>query len=112
MSETNTVVEHAATGLKMPETTARKIEELSKGLPADFTYRRVAKQAVIDELDPGSRTDVSFITTDDVDRDQEVVLPQGLGTQSFSGVVTFAHRYDELPVGKNKWIRPKVRGKS
>ena len=112
MTPPEPVVEHAGTGLRVSESLARTLDELSKGLPAECAYRRAAKHAVIDELDPGSRTDVSFITTDDVDRDEEVVLPQGGETKDFSGVVTFAHQYDQLPVGKNLWIRPKVKGKA
>ncbi|HWE92919.1 MAG TPA: hypothetical protein VG269_03025 [Tepidisphaeraceae bacterium] len=101
------VVHHAASGLQMPEALARRIEALSRGLPADFTYRRLARKSDALTLDPGERTDVSVITTDAIDRDGECVLPAGGDWSGYNRVVTFAHRYDQLPVGSNWWIRPK-----
>jgi hypothetical protein len=106
------VVEHAGTGFNMPEAVARKIDNLSKSssLPKDFGYRRIAKAASEFQLEAGSRTDVSTITTDSVDRDIEVVLPGGGDWSKYNKIVTFAHRYDELPVGSNLWIKPKANG--
>ena len=104
------VVEHASTGFQLPEAIARKIDELSRGLPRDFSYRRLARKSDEFTLDPGERTDVSFITTDSLDRDGEVVLPAGGDWSAYNRVVTFAHRYDQLPVGSNWWIRPKGNG--
>ncbi len=104
------IVEHAASGLRMPEPVARRIEELSKGLPSDFTYRRIAKSPAKFRLDDGERTDVSLITTSDVDRDGDCVLPGGGDWSAYNKVVTFAHRYDELPVGSNWWMRPEGNG--
>lgn len=93
-------------GYSMPEKTARKIEELSKGLPADFTFRRMAKSPASFVLTDGDRADVSTITTDSVDRDGDVVLPEGLDRSHFNAVVPFAHKYDQLPVGTCQWIKP------
>lgn len=104
------LVEHAGSGYMIPETLARKIDDLSRNLPKDFVYRRLAKQSDEFTLDPGERTDVSFITTDALDRDNEVVLPAGGDWAAYNRVVTFAHRYDQLPVGSNWWIRPRGRG--
>lgn len=104
------VVEHASTGFRIPEALARKIDELSRGLPKDFTYRRLARKSDEFTLDPGERTDVSFITTDALDRDGEVVVPAGGDWSTYNRVVTFAHRYDQLPVGSNWWIRARGNG--
>lgn len=104
------VVEHAATGFHLPEAIARKIDELSRGLPRDFAYRRLARKSDEFTLEPGERTDFSFITTDSLDRDGEVVLPSGGDWSTYNRVVTFAHRYDQLPVGSNWWIRPRGNG--
>lgn len=94
-------------GLRMFEDTARDIETLSRGLPKDFTYRRFAKAIPPGsmKLDADSRTDVSTITTDAKDRDGEVVLPSGGDWQNYNNVVTFAHQYDELPVGSCLWMK-------
>lgn len=104
------IVEHAGSGLKLPETLARRIDTLSRDLPKDFTYRRLARKSDQFTLDPGERTDVSLITTDAIDRDNECVLPMGGDWTGYNRVVTFAHRYDQLPVGSNWWIRPKSNG--
>ena len=101
------IVEHAASGLRIPEALARRIDALSRGLPGDFAYRRVARKTESISLDAGERTDVSVINTDAVDREGECVLPAGGDWSGYNRVVTFAHRYDQLPVGSNWWIRPK-----
>ena|SRR5579864_7127009 len=69
------LVEHPATGFTVPEALARKIDELSRGLPKDFAYRRLARKSDEFTLDAGERTDVSFITTDDLDRDAKLSSP-------------------------------------
>jgi hypothetical protein len=73
-------------------------------------YRRIARKSDEFTLDTGERTDVSLITTDALDRDGEVVIPSGGDWSTYNRVVTFAHRYDQLPVGSNWWIRPKGNG--
>jgi len=92
-------------GHRMPEQTARRIEELAGKLPKDFVYRRIARKSDEFRLDAGERTDVSVITTDALDHDGEVVLPGGIDWSGYNRVVTFAHRYDQLPVGSNWWMR-------
>jgi transposase-like protein len=104
------VVEHAGTGLKMPETIARKIEALSSGLPKDFGYRRLAKGAANLQCDAGERTDISTITTNEVDRDGDVVIPSGGDWSQYNRVVCFAHDYSQLPVGSNWWIKSRGNG--
>ena len=104
------LVEHAGSGFQLPETLARKIDAMARTLPRDFTYRRMARNADSFTLDPGERTDVSVITTDALDRDGEVVLPAGGDWADYNRVVTFAHRYDQLPVGSNWWIRARGNG--
>jgi hypothetical protein len=99
------IVEHCGTGLRMPQALARRIDELSRGLPRDFAYRRIARKSDSISLDPGERTDVSVINTDAVDRERECVLPSGGDWSGYNRVVTFAHRYHQLPVGSNWWIR-------
>jgi hypothetical protein len=97
-------------GLLMPEATARRIEELGKSLPADFSYRRLARKSDEFRLEPGERTDVSLITTDAVDRQGEMVIPSGIDWSGYNRVVTFAHRYDQLPVGSTWWMRSRGNG--
>lgn len=115
MSKSTTIVEHAGSGFKMPETLATRIDELAKELPQDFKYERMAR-AVAGEpelgLEEGSRTEVSMITTDDRDRERDVMIPNGGDFDEFreSPDVMFAHDYSRLPVGKALWIKPKANG--
>jgi len=97
-------------GHRMPEGTARHIEALAESLPKDFVYRRISRKSDEFRLDPGERTDVSVITTDALDHDGEVVLPAGIDWSGYNRVVTFAHRYDQLPVGSNWWMRARGNG--
>lgn len=93
-------------GFAMPEKMARRIEEASKGLPKDFTYRRHGYNAKQARTDPTDRTEVSVITSDAVDRDHECVIPAGGDWSSYGRVVPWCHKYDELPAGFNQWIKP------
>lgn len=58
-------------------------------------------------LDEGSRTVVSVISTDALDRDGEVMLPSGLEKKNYAGnpVVLFNHDLGRLPVGKCLWVK-------
>ncbi len=99
-------------GKRMPETIARAADAALKKAPreAEMKYHHLAKAPSDIQLDEGARSDVSTITTDDVDREREVVLPDGIDFSQYNKVVTFAHRYDELPVGRCMWIKPKGNG--
>lgn len=104
------IVEHASTGLHIPESLANLIDEQSKGIPADFKYMRMArvpKKFEAGQLEDGSRTDLSEISTDDPDHEDEVIIPGGVDTKVFDAnpAVMFAHRYDQLPVGKSLWTQ-------
>jgi hypothetical protein len=102
------LVEHAGSGFLMPEETARRIDNLSRGLPRDFTYRRRSAPAADLELNAGERTDVSTITTDALDRDRECVLPAGGDWLAYTRVVPFAPDYRQLPPGS--WCCNKPKG--
>lgn len=94
----------------MPESMARQIEDAAKKLPKDFTFRRMGKNAHVEELLPGERTDVSVISTDSKDRDGEVVIAKGLDWKSYNRLVPFAHDYKQLPVGGCLWMKPTADG--
>lgn len=104
------IVEESTTGFLMPESIASAIGELSKGLPAGFGYRRVAKAVDDFKLNAGERTDVSVVSTDDPDRDGEVLLPGGADWSQYNKVVFFGHAYTELPVGSCWWMKTNATG--
>lgn len=101
-------------GYKMSEALARQIEALEKTQPSgdEFAYRRIAVQVKASDftLDAGDRSDISWISTDDVDRQGEVLLPGGMDKSDYAGTVTWCHDYKALPVGRNAWIKPKGNG--
>jgi hypothetical protein len=63
-------------------------------------------------VDPDERTITSYITTKAKDRDNEIVLPSGAILDDYRKhpVVLFGHNYEELPVGKNLWIKTDEKG--
>ncbi len=63
----------------------------------------LAKEAVDEE----ERSIISVISTGDVDRDGDVLRPDGMDDSSFRKhpIVLFGHQYRELPIGRNEWIR-------
>lgn len=75
-------------------------------------YHKAAAIPTSLELIDGERSDVSWVTTEALDRDGEVLLADGLDTSQFSKnpIVTFSHKYDELPVGKCLWIKKQGSG--
>lgn len=66
------------------------------------------------QLDEGSRSVVATISTDDVDRAGDVVLPKGLAKKNYAGnpVVLSGHNYDQLPIGKAAWVKQDSRSPS
>lgn len=96
-------------GLKMPSATAKAVEVLmaENPLARETGYRRASDGEALAEYDANERSDVSTISTARVDHDGEVVLPSGVDVTLFrkNPVVTFAHRYDTLPIGTALWIK-------
>lgn len=57
-------------------------------------------------------TTVAYISTKDIDRDGEVLEPEGAELKFFrkNPVVMFGHDYSQLPVGKAQWIKTDEKG--
>ena len=96
-------------GFPVKESVARALEGLLKEQPGDsaYEYRRVARAADVD-IEGGSRTDVSTITTDDRDRAGEVVLPKRMDARHYGRVVTLAHDYSAPFGAANLWMKPRA----
>jgi hypothetical protein len=107
-------------GIPMRDDVAKDVEALMKSLPVDCKHLieqaggpcRVVKVATAMDFVEGERADVSFITTDAVDRDFEVLHPKGGDFSQFkkNPIVTFAHKYDQLPVGRSMWLKREQKG--
>ncbi len=96
-------------GFPMRDADARALDQLLHALP-EVDYRRAAVDKATTELSPGERADVSWITTEAVDRQRDVVLSAGMDDGQFRAnpIVTLAHDYARPPVGRSLWRR-KVR---
>jgi hypothetical protein len=59
------------------------------------------------EINEGKREVISYISTEHVDRDKEVVLTKGLIKKNYqnSPVVFYNHNLEGLPIGKSLWIK-------
>lgn len=78
------------------------------GIKADeahFIQKGIVPENV--QFKKGERSSVDYITTKTVDRDREIVLPQGAVLDDYRKhpVVLFCHNYKEMPVGKALWIK-------
>jgi len=65
----------------------------------------VAAKASVQDVDRQHKTMVVRISTDDLDRDQEVLLPKGCDLAHFRAnpVVLAMHDHSALPIGKSLW---------
>jgi hypothetical protein len=99
-------------GLPMKDRQARALEARVKALPKDeaFALRRCTFERGLTEVQPGDRTDVSWITEEAPDRAGDVVLAGGMNDEHFrlNPIVTLNHCYTQPPVGRSLWRR-KVR---
>ena len=59
------------------------------------------------EIIPGERAEISKISTMALDRDKEVLLPEGADLRFFRNnpVVPYAHDYYGLPIGQSEWVK-------
>jgi hypothetical protein len=94
-------------GFPMPDRQARALDHLLKSLPStdDYAYRKAVVAAPPTELNPGERSDVSWISTESPDRGREVVVAKGMNDSQFQAnpLVTLGHSYWCPPVGKSLW---------
>jgi hypothetical protein len=95
-------------GFPMMDRQAIVVDSVLKSLPKgrEFEYRRIANEKLIaTETLSGERSDVSWITTEDPDRQNEVVIAKGINDSQFAlnPIVTLNHCYSMPPVGKSLW---------
>ncbi len=101
--------------LKLIDLYPDKAREVAKeyGLKEDevelIRKGRVSSQPVIDR---DARTVINYISTDAIDRDNEVIEHKGVVLDDYvkNPIVPWAHDYRGLPIGKNLWIKPDRKG--
>src|SRR5437763_4392874 len=102
-------------GIPMMDMQAQALDALLKQLQVTPELVRVQhfgadeKGATL-ELDEGERADISWITTEDIDRARDIVISRGIKDDFYrlNPVVTLNHNYSSSPVGKSlwrKWVR-------
>lgn len=94
-------------GFPMLDRQARALDLLLRALPKsrEYEYRKSVSPGPPTELNPGERSDVSWISTESVDRMGEVVIARGMNDAQFQAnpLVTLHHAYHMPPVGKSLW---------
>jgi hypothetical protein len=93
-------------GIPMRDAQAQLLDGLLKALSAEDRQlcRLVTAKAPTEVMD-GERADVSWITTEEIDRENEIVVARGMNDSHFklNPIVTMNHAYSEPPVGKSLW---------
>jgi len=105
-------------GFRMRSEDAKALEGLLKDLNSDCKELvkdgpvRWSTGAKVSDVDAKERTEVSWVTTDSIDRDNEVMLPKGMDWSQWrkNPAVTFAHDYGSLPVGRGLWAKANEKG--
>ncbi len=96
-------------GFPQTDRAAHALDALLKTLPksSEYDYRHAVVTKAPTELNPGERSDVSWISTESVDRMNEVVTARGMNDSQFAmnPLVTLGHAYWLPPVGKSLWRR-------
>jgi hypothetical protein len=94
-------------GFPLLDRQAFALEAILKALPKDeaFAYRKTLIAGKPAEVLPGERSDVSWISTEDPDRTNEVVIARGLNDSQFrlNPIVTLQHQYQLPPVARSLW---------
>lgn len=108
----NTALVDGPFGIKMKDSTALAVDALLKTLPKECQTLKKKSTLPDSEFVPGERADISLVSAETVDRDGDVVLAKGMQLDYFRAnpVVTLAHDYSGLPVGRCQWIKPVVAG--
>src|SRR5262245_27601846 len=88
-------------GLPCSDSQAKALEEILKPLD-NPTLERVEVCAATTELMDGERADVSWISTEDIDRARDIVIARGIRDDFYqlNPVVTLNHQYSLSPVGR------------
>ncbi len=94
-------------GFPMIDKQARQLDAILKQLPGgkEFEYRKTVFAKAPTELNPGERSDVSWISTEAVDRYGHVVFAKGMNDSQFAlnPIVTLNHDYSIPPIGRSLW---------
>lgn len=87
----------------------KALEAIQSKYKVDKDTEYIRKGIIPDDMQfaDKERATIDYITTNTPDRDKDIVLPKGgdLSHYTKHPVVLWCHKADELPVGKNMWIK-------
>ncbi len=78
----------------------------------DYIRKGIPMEPDSISIEENERAAIRYITTPKLDRDNEILLPDGAILDDFrqSPSVLYAHDYRGLPIGKDTWIKPTKQG--
>lgn len=94
--------------LKLKDLYPERAEVLAKEYDIDIEDLELVKKGVISEkieTVEHERAVISFINMETVDRDNEIIDPDGAILKHYNKVVPYGHDYRGLPMGKSMWIK-------
>jgi len=94
--------------LKLKDLYPERAEVLSKEHDIDIEDLELIKKGVISEkieTVEKERAVISFINMETVDRDNEIIDPDGAILKHYNKTVPYGHDYRGLPMGKSMWIK-------
>ncbi len=96
----------ATNGIKMPEASAKAVDEVCKNLPKtdEFKIRTISKAVSFEEIREDERIDVAVFSTESVDLQGEIVLSQGLDLEIYKKNPIVMYNHDEV-IGKCLWVK-------
>lgn len=91
-------------GVPMTDEQARQLDDILKNLD-EVEYHRMPVEKGLMDLIPEERADISWITTESLDRHRDIVLAAGMDDSHFRAnpIVTLGHQYSSPPVGRSAW---------
>ena len=102
----NLVTQH----LKLKDVYPDKAKEVAKTFnkkEEDLEFIRKGINPEDLRFNEGENSVVGYISTKSIDRDREIVVPEGVMLDDYrkTPVVLWCHDYSRLPIGKNIWIK-------
>jgi len=93
-------------------TLADRIAKDTDRKPSDVEFIRKGYVAKTAEPDDEERSTTELISTGDVDRDKEILLPKGADLTHYKAnpQVLWAHNYSTPPIGRAAWVKKKAEG--
>lgn len=95
--------------LKLKDLYPERAEALAKESGIDIEDLELVRKGITGEkieTVENERAVISFINMETVDRDNEIIDPDGAILKYYNKVVPYGHDYRGLPMGKSMWIKP------